>query len=376
MRGQRERQQSIFVAFNIEERVPDDHPLRDIKRRCDAILAAMSRDFDRCYGRTGRVGIPPESLLKALLLRALFGIPSERRLCEACEFNVLYRWFLDWPLERAMWTPEAFSMNRDRFESRGLIGKFFERVVAEGIADGLIGDDRFSVDGTLIRSLAGHKSVRPIDERRDDDDSGGGGGGGDDLNGWSDFKGKKRSNTTHRSVVDPDARLASRGGEAHLSHSLHALTDARSGLIVRVAVDSADGRAERRSALLMLDRVERRHGLRPVTLAADAGYGAGAFLREVESRGITPHAAMTRGKIAGDGAEHHARRRMRRRQRSRAYRTSQRLRRFIEPVIGWCKHVGGLARTRFIGHERIQDDAMMTAAAWNLMRMTRLQGAT
>lgn len=373
MRGQRERQQSMFVAFNVEERVPDDHPLREIKRRCDRILAAMSRDFDRCYGSTGRVGIPPESLLKALLLRVLFGIPSERRLCEACEFNVLYRWFLDWPLERPMWTPEAFSMNRERFERRALITKFFERVVAEGIEEGLVGDDRFSVDGSLIRSLAGHKSVKPIGEDRGDDDASGGGG---DLNGWSNFKGKKRSNKTHRSVVDPEARLASRGGEAHLCHSLHALADARTGFIARVAVYAADGWAERRCALAMLDRVERRHGLRPRTLAADAGYGAGEFLREVEQRGITPHAAMPRGKIKGDSAEHRARRRMRRRKQTKGYRVSQRLRRFIEPVIGWCKRVGGLARTRFIGHERIQDDAMMTAAAWNLMRMTRLCRAT
>jgi len=366
MRGQRERQQSMFVAFEIEQRVPEDHPLREIKRRCDRILAAMSRDFDACYGKTGRVGIPPESMLKALLLRALFGIPSERRLCEACEFNVLYRWFLDWPLERPMWTPEAFSMNRERFEGRALITKFFERVVAEGIAEGLVGDDRFSVDGSLIRSLAGHKSVKPIDEERDDDD----------LNGWSNFKGQKRSNRTHRSVVDPEARLASRGGEAHLSHSLHALADARTGFIARVAVETADGRAERRCALAMLDRVKKRHGLRPRTLAADAGYGAGEFLCELERRGITPHAAMKKGKIKGGSAAHHARRRMRRRKRTKGYQVSQRLRRFIEPVIGWCKHVGGLARTRFIGHERIQDDAMMTAAAWNLMRMTRLRGTT
>lgn len=368
MRGRRERQQSMFVAFNVEERVPGDHPLREVKRRCDAVLGSMSREFDGAYGTTGRVGIPPESLLKALLLRALFAIPSETRLCEACEFNVLYRWFIDWPLERAMWTPEAFSMNRDRFEEHGFVRKFFDRVVGEGIAQGLIGDDRFSVDGTLIRSLAGHKSLRPIDEDRDDDD--------DDLNGWSDFKGQKRSNATHRSVVDPDALLAGRGREAHPSHSMHLLTDAASGLCVSVSVGVADGHAERRHALAMLDRVARRHGVRPRVLAADGGYGAGEFLREVESRGVTPHSAMAKGKIKGDSAAHHARRRMRRRQRSKTYRVSQRLRRLIEPVIGWCKDVGGLRRTRFLGHERIQDDAMLTAAAWNLLRMTRLRGAT
>jgi len=220
--------------------------LRAIKSRCDAILKGMSRDFNKAYGRTGRVGIPPESLIKALLLRARFAIPSERRLCEACSFNILYRWFIDWPIEQPMWTPEAFSMNRDRFERHDLVNKFFQRVVSEGITDGLIGDDRFSVDGTLIRSLAGHKSIKPIKHDENDDD---------DRNGWSSFKGQKRSNTTHRSVVDPEARLMSKGGAAHLSHALHVMTDARTGLCVCVSVNTADGRCERRNALMMLDRV-------------------------------------------------------------------------------------------------------------------------
>lgn len=365
MRGRREAQQAMFISFNVEARVPDDHPLRDIKRRCDRVLADMGRDFDKAYGTTGRVGIPPESLLKALLLRALFAIPSERRLCEACEFNVLYRWFIDWPVERAMWTPEVFSMNRERFEQHGFVRRFFERVVAEGISEGLIGDDRFSVDGTLIRSMAGHKSVRPIERDGDDD-------GGDDGNGWSCFKGQKRSNATHRSVVDPEARLASKGGAAHPSHSMHVMTDARSGLCVAVSVGAADGHAERAHALSMLDRVRHRHRVTPRVLAADAGYAAGDFLCEVESRGVTPHAAMPRGKINGESAAHAARRRMKHRRRSKAYRASQRLRRMIEPMIGWCKHVGGLARTRFVGHERIQDDAMLVAAAWNLMKMAHL----
>jgi len=366
MRGRTDRQQTMFVAFDVESRVPDDHPLRPIKRWCDTILAAMSRNFDQAYGDTGRIGIPPECLIKALLLRALFSIPSERRLCEAVEYNWLYRWFIDWPIERAMWTPEAFSMNRDRFELHGLVEKFFNRVVSEGLAEQLIGDDHFTVDGTLIRSMAGHKSVKPIDESGHDDD----------LNGWSSFKDGKRTNASHRSVVDPEARLASRGGEAHLSHSMHLLTDSRSGLCVAVSIDTADGRAERRNALAMLDRVARRHKITPTILAADASYASGAYLREVESRGITPHSAMPRRKIAGDSEEHRARRRMKRRTRSRGYRVSQKLRKFIEPVIGWCKHVGGLARTRFIGHERIQDDAMLVASAWNLLRMTNLSGAT
>jgi len=190
MRGRTDRQQTMFVAFDVESRVPEDHPLRPIKRWCDRILAAMSRNFDQAYGDTGRIGIPPECLIKALLLRALFSIPSERRLCEAIEYNWLYRWFIDWPIERTMWTPEAFSMNRDRFELHGLVEKFFNRVVSEGVAEQLIGDEHFTVDGTLIRSMAGHKSVKPIDESDHDDD----------LNGWSSFKGGKRTNASHRSV--------------------------------------------------------------------------------------------------------------------------------------------------------------------------------
>ncbi len=370
MRGQVQRQQAMFVAFDIEQRVPEDHPLRPIKRWCDKVLAAMSRDFNNAYGDTGNVSVPPESMIKALLLRALYSIPSERRLCEACEYNILYRWFIDWPLEEKMWTPEAFSMNRNRFEAHDLVGKFFNRVVAEGIIKGLIGDDRFVVDGTLIRSMAGHKSFVPMNtDDNDDDDK-------HDSNAWSSFKDKKRSNTTHRSTVDPDARLMSKGGgAAHLSHSMHMLTDAQTGLCVSVAVDTADGRAERCNALAMLDRVRARHKMTPKKLAADANYASGAFLCEVESRGIMPHSALPRKKIKGDSERHLARKRMRRRMQTKGYRESQKLRKFVEPVIGWCKLIGGLGRTRFIGHERIQNDAMVVASAWNLLRMTRLAGA-
>jgi len=170
MRGHVDGQQAMFVAFNVEEKVPLDHPLRATKTRCDALLKTMNRDFNAAYRHTGRVGIPPESLINALLLRALFAIPSERRLCEACDFNILYQWFIDWPIEKPMWTPEASSMNRQRFEMHNLVSKFFQRVVSEGIADGLIGDDRFAVDGTLIRSRAGHKWFQPLKHEQNDND--------------------------------------------------------------------------------------------------------------------------------------------------------------------------------------------------------------
>ena len=368
MRGQVDRQQSMFVVFNLEVRIPDDHPLRPIKAWCDRALAGMSRDFNNAYSTRGRDSIPPETLIKALLIRALYSIPSESRLCEAIEFNLLYRWFIDWPLDRKAFTPEVFSVNRDRFEMHDLVRKFFERIIAEAMAQGLLDGDHLTVDGALIRSLAGKKSMKRIDNDHENND---------DLNTWAGFKGEKISNKTHRSVVDPEARLMRKGGDgAHLSHSMHLLTDSKSRLCVGLAIDAADGHAERRNALAMLDRVRRRHGFVPTTLAADAGYGTGAFLCEVEDRGIRPHAAMGSNHIVGDTELHTARKRMRARQRTQSYRASQRIRRMIEPVIGWLKDTGHLSRTRFLGRPRIQDDALLVAAAWNLLRMTRLSGAT
>ncbi len=177
-------------------------------------------------------------------------------------------------------------------------------------------------------------------------------------------------------IVDPKARLASKGGEAHLRHSMHLLTDSHTGLCVGLRVDIADGHAERRNALLMLDHVRARHRLVPNIVAADAGYCAGEFLCALEARGITPHAALPRIKIKGDSAHHRARKRMRRRTQTNQYKLSQKLRRMIEPVIGWCKDSGGLDRTKFIGCERIQNDALVVASAWNQMKMTTLRGAT
>ena len=212
--------------------------------------------------------------------------------------------------------------------------------------------DHLTVDGTLIRSLAGKKSIKPIDNDNDGND--GNDASDDDLNTWARFKGDKISNKTHRSVVDPEALLMRKGGGgAHLSHSMHVLTDSKSGLCVGLAIDAADGHAERRNALAMLDRVRRRHDVVPKTLAADAGYGTGAFLCEVEDRGIKPHAAMASNHIVGDTEHHKARKRMRARQGTQSYRASQRIRRMIEPVIGWLKNTGALSRTRFLGQPRI-----------------------
>jgi transposase len=366
MRGRVDHQQSMFVAFTLESMVPADHPLRPIKRWADGVLAAMSRDFDRAYSRTGQPGVPPERMLKAFLLQSLYSIPSETKLVEAIQYNLLYRWFLDLPLEEDAWTQEAFSMNRDRFELHDLCRKFFDRVVAEGIERKLVSEDHFTVDGTLIRSMASQKSLAPIDA--DDDDAR---GGRDEM---VDFHGQKRTNATHRSRTDPEARLARKGvgKEAHLSHSGHVLMENRSGLCLAVTVDTADGRAERRNALRMLRHVKRRHKLAPRTLGADAGYRAGEFLAAVESHGSAAHVPMDDREIKGDTPEAEARRRARRRMKTVGYRLSQRVRKRVEQIIGWAKTTAGLARTKYVGHVRIENAALMAGAAYNLLRMVKL----
>jgi len=397
MRGRVDRQQAIFVAFDVEQFVPPEHPLRKVKRWADGVLSEMSRDFSRAYGTTGKPGIPPERLLKALLLQAFYSIPSETKLVEAIQYNLLYRWFLDLPLEEDAWTQEAFSMNRERFETHDLYRKFFDRVVAEGIEQKLASPDHFSIDGTLIRSMASHKSLKPIpsgdaavpkdargttgakkkdeSDRHDKSDGAGGeSGDGSSRDVSVDWRGERRSNATHRSSTDPDARLARKGNgrESHLSHTGHLMMDNRSGLCLAVTVDGFDGHAERRNALRMLRHVERRHGLVPRTIGMDAGYKAGEFLADVERHGSTPHVPIPDGAIKGDTPEAHARRRARRRMKGVGYFLSQRVRKRAEQIFGWSKTVAGLARTRFIGHVRIENSALIAGAAYNLLRMTKL----
>ncbi|MBI1338465.1 MAG: IS5 family transposase [Phycisphaera sp.] len=387
MRGQEDRQQSVFVVLNLEEKVSADHPLRAIKAWADKVLATMRRDFEAAYSHTGRPGVPPEQLLKALLLQALYSIPSEIKLMEAIDYNLLYRWFLDLPVDTKVWTPEAFSMNRQRFIDHDLVRGFFEKVVGEALKQGLVSEDHFTVDGTLIRSLASHKSLTPIDGRskaaraqrevnKADDEgeaSGGSGGGGRDR--LVDWKGQKLSNQTHRSTTDPEALLArkGRGRPAELCHSGHVLMENRHGLCVDMAVDCADGHAERDCAKQMLQRVRKRHRIKPKTAGMDTGYDDGEFLHELETKlKVTPHVPTRRGPIRATDAAGKARRRARRRSKTKGYAISQRIRKRVEQVIGWCKTTGNWARTRFLGHDRIENEGLIIGAAYNLLRMTRL----
>lgn len=370
MRGNSKLQNPMFFVANTEERLPKTHPLRAIKRRADEVLKQMSRVFDAAYSEQGRPSIPPEQLLKALLLQALYSIPSEGRLVEALNWNLLYRWFCDLDPDEKVWDQTTFTKNRDRFERHGLVQKFFDQVVKTALVEDCVSNDHFTVDGTLIQSWASLKSFRPKDEPVDKPPTEGG------SNPSVDFHGEKRSNQTHQSTTDPQARLAkkSNGVAAQLCHSAHGLMENRHGLCLDIRVAVADGHAEREQAKKMLRRVEQRHGLKPETLGGDAGFEAGEFLHEVETElEITPHVPITSERVTsvGDGGE--ARRRMLQRRKTKAYALSQRARKKIEQLFAWLKQAGGLRKVRHVGRWKIQQVAYLWAAAYNLLRLANLQ---
>ena len=380
MRGQIDRQESLYVVISLEQRVPQGHPLRSIKRRCDELLAQMNRQFDHAYSHLGRPSIPPEQLLKALLLQALYSIRSEIALMEQIEFNQLYRWFVDLPLEQRAWTPEVFSMNRDRFAAHGLVQAFFDAVVRQAMLEGYVSNEHFSVDGTLIRSWASLKSLQSKggDAPGEPPDDSGHPTANTGYKDGVNFHGQRRTNVTHISRTDPEARLARKGPgkEAHLCHSAHVLMENRHGLCVAAAVDAADGQAERRNARQLVVRVKRCHQLRPRTLGMDSGYDDGKFLVALEQAGVLPQVPIRRGRIVAQDAAGQARHRARRRMQQAHYQVSQRIRKRIEEIFGWCKTVGRLARTRLVGRWKIAQEVLVTVSAYNLLRLVRLESRT
>lgn len=370
MRGDRNLQNPMFFVANTEERLAADHPLRAIKRQADEVLRAMSRDFEAAYSETGRPSIPPEALLKAMLLQALYSISSERRLVDALNWNLLYRWFCDLDPDAEVWDATTFTKNRERFEQHGLVGKFFERVVAVALVKRYASNDHFTVDGTLIQSWASLKSFRPRDETPPGPPESGSG------NPSVNFRGQKRSNQTHQSTTDPEARLARKGNGvgAYLCHSGHVLAENRHGLCLDIRVAAADGHAERQMAEAMVRRFHQRHGTKPKTLAADGGYEAGPFLQTIEEDlKIRPHVPISAERVTTPGPEGDARRRMRRRMKTRAYELSQSARKKVEQVFGWLKQPGGLRKVRHVGRWKIQQVAYLWAAAYNLLRLANLQ---
>jgi transposase len=334
--------------------------LRSIKATADQVLQRLSPTFETMYSQNGRPSIPPERLLKGELLIALFSIRGHRLFCEMLEYNILFRWFLDMQLDEPVFDHSTFSQNSARLLAHEAARKFFDAVVAAARREGLLSDEHFTVDGTLIEAWASLKSVKPkaaAPPSAPPDDPG---------NATVDFHGERRTNATHQSTTDPEARLARKGTgkEAKLCFSGHVLMENRHGLCVDLQIASATGTAERDTALRMLRR-QARHGIRPTTLGADKGYHCRDFVRRLRRRGIRPHLACVRGRRTPglDG----------RTTRHEGYRLSQRLRKKVEEIFGWMKTIGGLRKSRVRGVARTQHASYLVSAAYNLLRLSRLR---
>lgn len=355
MRGRREPQATMLAFVDLEERVPNDHPLRTIKTVADEALERLSPEFDRMYSTVGRASVPPERLLKASLLISLYSVRSERAFCEELEYNLLFRWFMDMNLMERSFDPTVFTKNRRRLLEHKIGQALFDEVVWEADRQGLLSDEHFSVDGTLIEAAASIKSFKRRGEERQppDDDPG---------NPSVDFRGEALRNETHESSTDPDARLMrkGKGKEAKLVFMGHALMENRNGLLMDFVVSGATGTAERDAVPRLLDDARER-GYRPQTLGGDRGYDTRESVRAMRDRGVTPHVAQ-RVRSAIDG----------RTTRHSGYRESQKVRKQVEEVFGWMKTVGGFRRTRYRGVETTGLAGYFVATAYNLVRMANL----
>jgi transposase len=359
MRGRVDPQESMFSYFSPDSRVPEGHPLRPIKQHADVVLASMNPEFDRIYAEIGRPSIPPERLLKASLLIALYSVRSDRLFCEMLDYNILFRWFLDMSLEESGLDQSNFSRLRERLVGQDTARMFFDAVVGEARKAGLLSDEHFTVDGTLIEAWASQKSFKPKDGPPST------GGGGD---GMVDFRGQRRSNDTHRSTTDEESKLArkGKGKEAKLCYGGHALMENRNGLCVDLAVTSAI-QTETEAAKQMLARQARKR-VRPASLGGDKGYHTKDFIEHLRSKKIAPHIAQIEGRCT-PGLDA-------RTSRQASYATSQRKRKRIEEIFGWMKTYGGLRRTLVRGLARVQMHAYIVGAAYNLLRMSRLSPGT
>jgi len=358
MRGSDEVRGSLFSYVDVEKRVRADHPLRVIRGIVNATLADLSGDFDALYSPLGRESIPPERLLRALLLQAFYSIRSERQLVERIEFDLLFRWFVGLGVDDPVWDATSFTKNRDRLLEGDVALKFLAGVLAQPKVRGLLSTEHFSVDGTLLEAWASTKSFRPKDGSGPPPDAG--------RNGEQDFHGQKRSNDTHASTTDPDARLyrKGRGKEAKLAFMGHALMENRNGLIVGAVATRASGHAERLAALHLLEP----HADRPqkVTLAGDKGFDTQDFVAELREINVTPHVAQnTNGRRSAiDG----------RTTRHPGYAVSLRIRKRIEEAFGWAKTVAGLRKARHRGLPKIDWQFTFAMAAYNLVRLPKLLG--
>jgi transposase len=354
MRGADEQPGSMFSYVSLEDRVPQNHPLRGVRRITDRALERLSPRFGTLYVKFGRPSIPPEKLLRALLLQALYTIRSERQLMEQIDYILLFRWFVGLGMDDAVWAPTTFTKNRDRLLDGDIAAAFFDAVLIHADTERLLSDEHFTVDGTMLEAWASQKSFRP----RDQDPPADGGG-----NPTANFHGQRRTNATHQSTTDPDARLykKARGREARLGYLGHVMMEHRSGLIVKTAVTAATGFGERDAALVMLEALPGRHR---VTLAGDKGYDARDFVTELRRMTVTPHVAQhTTGRRSAIDQ---------RTTRHPGYAVSQRKRKLVEQGFGWMKTVGGLRKLRHRGGPLVTWIFTFAAAAYNIVRMRRL----
>ena len=357
MRGDDPRHDGMFSYITPEARVRPDHPLRPIRRMTDAALARLSPRFDRLYSITGRPSIPPEKLLRALLLQMLYSIRSERLLMEELDYNILYRWFVGLSLDDAVWDATTFTKNRDRLLDGDIADAFFAEVLAAIKADGLLSDEHFTVDGTLLEAWASHKSFKPKGGAPRPPD--------DPKNPTVNFHGTTRRNDTHQSTTDPDARLYKKavGREAKLGYLAHLLTENRHGLIVDTAVTAASGTAERDAALFMLGELPLT--TRRLTVAADKAYDIRAWVAAVRRMRITPHVAQNDFGYGGTAIDA-------RTTRHPGYRISHRKRKLIEQAFGWLKTVALFRKLRHRGGRLVDWIFTFGAAAYNLVRWRNL----
>ena len=356
MRGTAVRQATMLTAVTPDALVPQGHPIRKIKPLVDRALTELSPVFDQMYADEGRPSIPPEHLLKGCLLIALFSVRSERQFCERLHYDLLFKWFLDLNILDPAFDHSVFSKNKDRLLEHQVAREFFKAIVEEARRRHLLSDEHFTVDGTLLEAWASMKSFRPKEGGENPPADGG-------RNPEVDFRGEQRTNDTHASRTDPEARLARKGAgrEARLCFAAHVLMENRHGLVVDVQITQARGTAERDTALDMLQAVP---GSRHLTVGADKGYDTQNFVRECRDLEVTPHVARKHYSAIDGRTTRHS-----------GYRVSQRIRKRVEEIFGWVKTVAGGRKLRYRGVERNQLWAEVTLAGYNLVRMAKLTQA-
>ncbi|GIK86948.1 MAG: DDE transposase [Betaproteobacteria bacterium] len=359
MRGPDAMQEALFTVAKLDDFVPSDHPLRAIRVLVNQALAEMNAQFNEIYAPSGRDSIAPEKLIRALLLQVFYSIRSERQLCEQLRYNLLFRWFVGLAIDDPIWDHSTFSKNRDRLLEHQVVEGFFAEVLRLADRQGLLSKEHFSVDGTLIQAWASQKSFRPKDGSDDQTPSGGG------RNAQADWKGRPRSNDTHESTTDPDARLfrKSHNTAATLCYQGHALMENRHGLVVGAVVTHADGTGERRAAVAMLEAMPATSGRRSV--GADKAYDTVDFVAACRQRNVAPHVACNDTRNGGSAIDG-------RTTRHASYRLSQVVRKRIEEHFGWGKTIGRIRQTVFRGLRRVDQQFKLTLTASNLMRLARM----